>query len=321
MKVLFIVSGNKNGEPGVVVKNQAESIVSSRLTSVDFFLIVGKGLWGYFRSVPKLSKVIRKKGVDILHAHGFASLTATLSLKKPIVVSLLGSEVLENKKIRWLFRLLAKRWWNTTVVKSLELKQIVGQSNQKVLVIPNGVDTNKFKPNMEPDKEVVGFSITKKTILFLADPTRESKNFNLSQNAFSLLNNPNVELKVKCNFPKEDVPKLINAADIILITSKWEGSPNVVKEAMACNKPIVATNVGDIAWLFDNEPGHFLTDHTPYDVAHKLKLALEFIESGKFTKGRTRIFDLGLDSETIANKIYSIYEALLNEKQGRGNSN
>ena len=100
----------------------------------------------------------------------------------------------------------------------------------------------------------------------------------------------------------------MNASDIVVLTSLREGSPNVIKEAMACNCPVVATDVGDIAWLFGNEPGHFLSGFDPQDVATKLNMALEFSEEYGRTSGRNRIIELGLDSESVARRIVGVYE-------------
>ena len=76
-----------------------------------------------------------------------------------------------------------------------------------------------------------------------------------------------------------------------------EGSPNLVKEAMACNCPVVATDVGDIKWLFGDEPGYFISDFTSEDFSRKIKRALDFSITTGRTRGRERILELGLDSK------------------------
>jgi len=79
------------------------------------------------------------------------------------------------------------------------------------------------------------------------------------------------------------------------------------------NCPVVATDVGDIAWLFGEEPGHYLTGFEPEDLADKLELALEFAEHQGRTRGRERIMELGLDAESIAKQIIKVYETVLRE--------
>ena len=104
----------------------------------------------------------------------------------------------------------------------------------------------------------------------------------------------------------------MNASDCVLLTSFSEGSPQFIKEAMACNCPIVTTNIGDVNWVLGNTDGCYLTSFKPEDVAEKIILAIEFRETHGHTRGRERIIELGLDSETIAGKIISVYNEVLN---------
>ena len=112
------------------------------------------------------------------------------------------------------------------------------------------------------------------------------KNFALTENAVGLLQNRTIELHCMVNIPNEETPLYYNAADIVLLTSLWEGSPNAVKEAMACDRPIVCTNVGDVEWLFGESKGHYLTDFTPADCASQIEKALKFSKDKGRTDGR-----------------------------------
>ena len=115
-----------------------------------------------------------------------------------------------------------------------------------------------------------------------------------------------IDIKEIKNRSREEVNLLMNGAELLLLTSFSEGSPNVIKEAMACNCPIVATDVGDIADVIKNTPGCYLTSFDPADVAEKIKQALAF---GKRTNGRKKIRHL--DNKIIAEKIVEVYKKVL----------
>lgn len=311
MKVLFVCSGNSPSVIGAVVANQAEALTSHGV-KVAFYPIKGKGFMSYIRHSFLLKKHLMTNSYDIIHAHYILSaFVATLSGGKPLVVSLMGSDLNIGKLALKFVSFLNKNRWKNIIVKSDSMQKILNLRN--VHIIPNGVNLSLFYPvDGHPLRSKFGFSEVKKTLLFIADPLREVKNFSLAEKAYGLLPKGKFELQVKYNLSRHIVPQILNAADIILLTSCREGSPNIIKEAMACNKPIVATDVGDIAWLFGNEPGHFLTSFDPSDIAEKIILAYNYLSIFGQTKGRERILEIGLDSSTISQRLIALYKSVLN---------
>ena len=101
-----------------------------------------------------------------------------------------------------------------------------------------------------------------------------------------------------------------NAAHLLLLTSKTEGSPNVIKEALACNCPIVATNVGDVKDIISNVSGCYICSYNPVNVAEKINNVLHF---NKRTIGREKIIRSGLDVESISRKLLSYYRKILED--------
>jgi teichuronic acid biosynthesis glycosyltransferase TuaC len=305
-KVLFVSSANR-GTISPIVKAQGKSL-SRQGIAVDYYGITGKGIRGYLANIPLLRTHILKTSPDLIHAHySLCGIVAALTFAaKPLVVSLMGSDTKTGLFSRIGIPCFAELFWHRVIIKSPSMQPKNGNNN--FIVIPNGVDFDTFRPLRDKTLK------NKRTILFLADPSRESKNFPLARDAFSLLDAESAELIVRHGMPQEDVPKILNEADVVLLTSKWEGSPNLVKEAMACNCPVVATDVGDVAWLFGDEPGYFLTGFEPRDVAEKIRMALAFAEQRGRTRGRERIVQLGLDSETVARRIVGMYETVLGKK-------
>ena len=113
------------------------------------------------------------------------------------------------------------------------------------------------------------------------------------------------------NVPHSDIVKYMFAADVLVFTSLWEGSPNVIKEAMACNCPIVSVDVGDVKDVIEGVENCYLVDYDAKNIAEKLNRVLK---NGKRSNGREKILKMGLDSESVANRIVEIYKDVLELK-------
>lgn len=311
MRVLFISSGN-SGEVGVVVKQQGLSLIKQGV-ELDFYPIRGKGIAGYLKNIPDIKKTFTKGSYDLVHAHySLSAFAATLAGCKPLVVSLMGSDGQREGWQRRLIKKYASKRWKETIVKSPDLASKSGLTHFEV--IPNGVAIDDFYPiSCVEAKQKLGLDQNHRYIFFAASPTRHEKNFSLARAAFEMIRNKDLELLSMDNIPHKEVVLWMNASDVVLLTSLWEGSPNVVKEAMACNRPVVATDVGDVKWLFGEEPGHYLADYDNVDVAGNIIRALEFSEKQGQTNGRKRILEIGLDSGVIAKKLIAIYQSIINE--------
>jgi glycosyltransferase involved in cell wall biosynthesis len=311
MRILFISSGNSENGISPIIYNQGQSLIKAG-ESVEYFTIKGKGLFGYFKFIPQIWKHLKQNKYDIIHAHySLSAFAASLAGAKPLVVSLMGSDVKAKFWYKWIIYIFYKCSWSKTIVKSEEMKTALGL--KKVQVIPNGVDFSVFyHMDKKHCQQSLGWDPTKTHILFPSNPKRFEKNYQLLEKSLAFIEDTEIIIHALVDVPNNKIATYLNAADLIVLTSLWEGSPNVIKEAMTCNKTIVSTNVGDVAWLFGSGSGHFITNFTPEDVANKILLALEYSEKNKETKGRDRIIDLGLDSKSIAKKIITIYKETLN---------
>lgn len=309
MKILFVCSGNNKFGISPVVKTQGESLERAGL-QLDYFTIKGKGPWGYLRNVHTLRTSLARKEYDLIHSHFFlSSIVASVSNLRPLVVSLMGSDVYTSRYWNMLIRLVAKIRWGATIVKSEKMKAELGLDNAQV--IPNGVDLSIFSPSDKyMARMTLGLDPRKKYILFASDPSRAEKNFALAKKSIDSMNN-GVELLVVYGKDRKLMPLYLNSADAMLMTSAYEGSPNVVKEAMACNRPIVSTDVGDVKGLISNVAGCYLTSFESADIAGKTRKALDFSANIGRTNGRKRIIELGLDSETIARRLMQVYKTVV----------
>lgn len=310
MKVLFVASGNKTvGTISPFVRSQYDSLVQQGIEMI-MFPVVGHGVKGYIKHLFALRRLIREERPDIVHAHysvcGYLSAVASMGLKNKMVVSILGSFPKENQKKK-MVRFFVDHIWDATIVKSERTKK---QLDREVYVIPNGVNLEQFTI-IEKNKarEMVGFESEKKYVVFVSNPAREEKNYPLAENAVDLLKNDEVVLFPVFGKTHNEVVKYLCAADVLVMTSLKEGSPNVIKEAMACNCPIVVTDVGDVHERLDGVEGCYVAKtFEPSEVSELLKKALQF---GHRTEGRKALVDQGLAVEMVAKGIIKVYNDVI----------
>jgi glycosyltransferase involved in cell wall biosynthesis len=305
MKVLFVCSGNSRFGISPVVKSQGESLRNNGI-DIEYFAFKGNFLGGYPTGIFKLRKYLKSHKFDIVHAHySISAFTATLAGAAPLVVSFMGDDVRGCYLSQSFIRFLHKYRWKITIVKSERMKHHIKIAD--ALVMPNGVDFEKFKfIEKNTARNKIGFN-EKKHIIFVADPNIKGKNYKLAAAAFKLLNSQDVELNIVSGIDYNLIPFYMYAADVLLLTSLSEGSPNVIKEAMACNLPIVSTDAGDVAQIISTTEGCYIASYNPADVADKLKKALNF---AKPTNGRNNIKHL--ETNIVARKIIDIYNNVIN---------
>jgi glycosyltransferase involved in cell wall biosynthesis len=213
-----------------------------------------------------------------------------------------GSYTLFGNLLVFINKWFAKKKYKTIIVKSTQMQKLIANSN--CIVLPNGVDFERFYPvDKHEAKKKLGVRAQENIILFVSDPNRPEKNFKLAEKAHALLNDSSCKLQVVNRVSPESLNLYYNVADVCLLTSFHEGSPNVIKEAMACNCPIVSTEVGDVKEVIGSTKGCYITPFEPKEVAEKLKTALSF---GKRTNGRQNIQHF--ECSVIAEKLINLYK-------------
>ncbi len=303
--VLIVCSGNSNSISPFIVE-QVEAL-NKFVVQTDYFLIKGKGVLGYLNNLRSLFEKIKKINPDLIHAHyGFSGLLAGLQRKVPVIITLHGSDVnyITN---RFYSKLASKLVVHTILVSRNMAEKIKIKKNYSI--IPCGISFDDSLPiGQQEAKNIMNMHSDKKYILFSSSFNRQEKNVDLAWKALNLMPDE-IELIELKGYNRKEVTMLLNAVDLVLMTSISEGSPQFIKEAMACNCPVVSTNVGDVRWVIGNTEGCYITSYKPEDVAESIRKALRF---GKRTTGRERIKQLYLDSESVAKKIIAVYNKVLN---------
>lgn len=322
MKILFVYSGNRSKSSPIVL-NQAQSMIASNI-DLGYYSINKKGIWGYFKHVLLLRKFLHINKFNIIHAHyGLCGIVALFARRdEKVIVSFMGDDLLGSSgaegRLTLGSKLLAKingflsyRFYDYSIVKSEQMFHVLKKSTN-VSICSNGVSLDGFLPI---DKSLAikrtGFSGNDINLIFVSDPVRHEKNYTLALSAIGILNDSTHRLHIIKNVNPKELKYYYSAADILIMTSLHEGSPNVIKEAMACNCPIVSTDVGDVRAVIGDTEGCYISSFDPVDVSQKIKLAIEFRQKYKQTRGRERIIELGLDSENVAKRIVGIYEKII----------
>jgi len=301
MNVLFVSSGNSKKGISSLVFEQGESLRSLGY-EIDYYLIKGKGLKGYLNNLISLRKKYKLGNYDIVHAHNiFCGFLCGIAFLKPLVVSLMGWNV-QIFYLKYLIYIFNYLFWDICIVKSKSMQ--LALKRMKTKIIPNGVDINIFRPmNKKMAQEYLNWDVEKYHFLFAADPRIPIKNFSLCKQAISTLPGDQYILHTLGDVERRYMPYYYNACNVVIFTSKGEGSPNVIKEAMACNCKIVSVAVGDVPERFKEVKGCFLCQYKVEDISKKIIEALNFPD--KEVNSRQAI--LSLNSSLIGEKLSEVY--------------
>ena len=287
MRVLIVASYNRNRFAPFIVE-QADALRQAGC-ELAWFGVTKKGLIGYLQELPRLRRKIQECQPDVIHAHyGLSCLLANMATRRiPVVSTYHGSDI-NNPKVRR-FSKIAMRLsaWNIFVSKrNMALAGAV--DGQKCSLIPCGI--NLPLPWSELKKQRVGqltlnqwvegvLKPGKKHVLFAGAFDNAVKDPELAKQAMNELTNEgvNADLLELKGYTRDQVNALMYACDALLMTSKTEGSPQVIKEAMACGCPIVSVDVGDVAERTEGVEGcYVVSSRNPKAIADVIKKAIAF---------------------------------------------
>jgi glycosyltransferase involved in cell wall biosynthesis len=257
----------------------------------------------------------------VVHAHygltGFVALFQPL----PLIVSFCGDDLLGtpnghggltfgSRLPRTLSRHAARRA-NAIVCKSDELRAALPRpaDRARAHVVPNGVDTTRFAPGDRAlARQRLGIPASERLVLFPHTPSVPRKRFDLAQAAMARIaaRGSSARLWFISRVPHSEMPDYYRAADCLLLTSDQEGSPNVVKEALCCDLPVVSVDVGDVREWIAPGSGSVLVGRDPEAIAAGLERVLS---NGRRVDG-TRI-RRELSAETVARRLMKIYREAL----------
>ena len=303
MKILIVVSGNHSSIAPFVLEQMDALREAGNI--VFPYTVNGHGPLGYLNNLWPLKVLIRKFQPDIIHAHyGLCGLLCTLQHQVPVVITYHGSDI-NSRCILPLSRLAMRHAACNIFVSHTLIKPQFKIHNSKLKILPCGVNFNMFVPiDRTEARKQLGLSPEGHYVLFAGAFDNKVKNAPLAQAACASL--PQAELLEIHNRSREEVVLLMNAADLLLVTSHHEGSPQVVKEALACNLPVVSINVGDIASMLASTHGGVIAEPTPQALATAM---VPFLDTPQRTHARNQMTPY--DNTHIATQLCTIYNQLI----------
>lgn len=318
MKIL-IVASDKQGKFAPFIEEQITALQACNVEIIRY-AVTGKGISGYLRELPQLQRMIRQEKPDVIHAHfGLCGLLATLAsigLHMPVVVTYHGCDI--NAKKNRPFSQMAMRLsaWNIFVSHRQMLnafgtkKRANKHTNWNI--IPCGIDTHLFDSENCCEQWFDNRFTNKNYVLFAGSYTEPVKCAALAKQTIEVYNQSHPDSPIEMielrGYTRDEVVTLMHKCNTLLLTSIREGSPQVVKEAMACGCPIVSVDVGDVAERLDQmEGGYVIPTRNPHEIAKALEVSIGF---GK-TKGREKLLEDGLDNAQVAKKLIDIYTKII----------
>lgn len=281
----------------------------------------------YLQMIPRIRHGVRS--ADLIHAHfGYCGWLALIGRflafrRIPIVMSYMGSDLLgtpynEKGDIEYLSKIEMKcnvaiaRRFDQIIVKSKELAGRIPHVSSHI--IPNGVDLQAFKPmDRRQACERIKLDPEQLNVLFPGNPNNPRKGFQLASEAVKVAEQKlsrSINLVPLWRVKPEDVAVYMNACNAMVMTSVFEGSPNVVKEAMACNQRVIGVPVGDVHDLLDGVDGCFRTSRDPNEIGHALA---QVLGSDRLSNGREILQTRELTLEGVAKRVIAVYNQALAE--------
>lgn len=301
------------------IKRQADFLQAAGVDVEVFHFRAQKSLLSYLKAWLAVRRKLRASRYDLIHAQFGQSGLMALPKRIPYVVTLRGSDILGTVSDRS-GKYTAAGKINQRISRMVAAKAdaviLVSEHMQANLprlescnIIPSGIDFDLFRiMPRDQARRKLGLPLDERLVLFVGNPKQARKRHQLATAAVDLLNRRlPVRLVVGWGVPHTDIPVYMAACDALIFTSMQEGSPNAVKEALACNLPVVSVAVGDVEQRIGGVEGcELCRDESPEAIASVLERVLL---RGKRVEGRRSVDHL---SETaITQQVIDVYRSVL----------
>lgn len=313
MKVLWILPGSEsNLQDMVFARRTMPKLLEIGVEVECFFLESRSSITYLIKSWFYLRKKIRHTHYEAIHAQ-YGSLNGAFVglLFHPFFVTLRGSDINGDPGVSPLRRFLsislsylAARWARKTICVS---QKIAHKLPFSTVILPSPIDLDKFRPlDKLQVREILRLNTSKihtaEVLVGFAGGSRPLKRRDLARHACELAGYKLLEI---VSVRPDEMPIWINACDVLLLTSEREGSPNIVKEALACGVPIVSVDVGDVAKWLSLDSASQIVEADPQVLGNALR---EVIAKNFRRERRVDLSELNLENH--AHQLKLIYQSV-----------
>jgi teichuronic acid biosynthesis glycosyltransferase TuaC len=317
-RVLFVVPAGSASASMVFAKREIACLRRLGVECETLWLNSRMNPWALAKDWLRLRQAVRLFKPDLVHAH-YGTMTAFFAVvgtRVPVLVTYRGSDLnpcadaarfrsLGGRVLSQMAALGAAR----IICVSEQLKDRLWWRRQRAVVIPTGVETSEFYPRgREVSRAELGWG-DERVVLFNAGGNPVIKRQDLAEAAVKVARSICGEIRLVVldgQIPPSRVPLLMSAADCLLVTSDWEGSPTVVQEAMACDLPVVSVDVGDVRLrLADVRPSRIVAR----DPEALGQAVVEVLQFGARSNGSQYTRDLS--TEAIGRRVIAVYNTAL----------
>lgn len=325
LRVLMITS--EWPKPGVCVtphfiKRQAEFLQAAGIDVEVFDFRGARRLRNYVVSWRRVQRKLAGGRYDLVHAQFGQSGVLALPKRVPLVVTLRGSDILgivgpdgrylrKGRLLQAASRLVARR--ADAVIAVSEHMRAYLDPRIPVHIIPSGIDFELFRPIPQAEaRQRLGLAPDERIVVFVGKPAQARKRFALAEEAVHVLSRTlPTRLLVAWGVAHTEIPYYLAASDALLFTSMQEGSPNAVKEALACDVPVVSVPIGDVPERLAGIEGcEVCVDERPEAIAAALERTLR---RGGRVRGREAVRHL--DEHRITEQVIAIYQRVLRREE------
>jgi glycosyltransferase involved in cell wall biosynthesis len=305
MKILF-VSRIKNGKANPFVYEQGEALKKYHNHDIKHYLIEKGGLSGYFNSSLEILKIYKKEGFEIIHAHnGLAGLSASFSkifsfFKIKLVITFHGTDINDVNERK--LSVIASKIADYNILVSSFMKRVIPKNSE---IIPCGIDMDVDVEELSKVRDSLGWSLDDFVILFSSSFDRKVKD---PEFAFQVIDQLRKETNTSIQFlelhglNRSQVNAYMQGANLLLMCSISEGSPQVVKEAILNGLPILSNDVGEVRSICKNINGCFIEPKIVDDFVWRIK---EIIKKPMRISEKEKIEEF--DNKIISDQIDQIY--------------